>query len=259
MPQPRLDELFVKYLQERSVVASSASVVRESEVEPYQAASLAIVDSRQAFKDAIAAVGWLIGDQSAVALQAFQPPPDWARFVHDQDTVVAVPFCVGHYPQMLRDVAPLLVDQRPSSLLTHRNGPKEMNDVAAWGGNMLQKRQWAQAVLAAAVLRMAGQCHAAGKVLGQVRASAPPVWDGVLRNEEAALAWASDDARSANRLWEEHPLADSPPVLFNRGLTALFADRLEVAETLLRQAAEKLPETSAWYHLGQLYLALARK
>jgi hypothetical protein len=47
------------------------------------------------------------------------------------------------------------------------------------------------------------------------------------------------------------------PVWFNRGLAALFLNEANTARALLRQAAEKLPETGAWHHLARLYLALA--
>jgi len=47
------------------------------------------------------------------------------------------------------------------------------------------------------------------------------------------------------------------PVLFNRGMAALFLDRPAEARADLRKATERLPESSGWHHLGRLYLALA--
>ena len=257
MPQPRLDELFVSYLQQRSTAALAEPAVRESEVELHHAASLAIVDARQAFNDAIAVVGWLCDDRSAVA--HVQSPPGWGAFVHEQDTVVPIPFCVGHYPQMLRDVAPLLSAEPPSSLLAETADPQEMNDVAAWGTNMLRGRRWAEATLAAAVLRMTRQEDKACNLLGEVKRAAPAGWQPLLGNEEAALAWAAGDRRRAADLWTAHPLPARPPILFNRGLAALFADRTEEAGKLLHEAVQQLPESSPWHHLGQLYLALAHR
>jgi hypothetical protein len=49
----------------------------------------------------------------------------------------------------------------------------------------------------------------------------------------------------------------SIPVLFNRGMAALFLGQTEAAQEALRQAAAGLPETSAWHHLARLYLTLA--
>jgi hypothetical protein len=47
------------------------------------------------------------------------------------------------------------------------------------------------------------------------------------------------------------------PVLFNRGMAALFLGDAAEARTCLNQAVQQLPEESAWHHLGRLYLALA--
>jgi hypothetical protein len=259
MPQPRLDELFLNYLKQRSAVAARGPIARESEVETHQAVAFAVVDCRQAFRDALAAAEWLIARQAAAALRDTQMPPGWDGFVHQRDSIVAIPFCMGHYPQMLRDVTPILANGRPSSLLAETQQPQPMNDVVAWGTSMLPKQKWAEAIVAAAVLRMTGQSDAARDILDQVRISAPVAWNAVLLNEEAALAWAAGDLRKAGDLWAKHPSADTPPILFNRGLVALLTDRPRDAESLLWQAVNKLPETSAWHHLAHLYLALARK
>ena len=49
------------------------------------------------------------------------------------------------------------------------------------------------------------------------------------------------------------------PVLFNRGMAALFLGRRDEAVAALTQAVAALPDTSAWHHLGHLYLALASR
>ena len=47
------------------------------------------------------------------------------------------------------------------------------------------------------------------------------------------------------------------PVLFNRGMAALFTGQPADARADLRRAVEQIPESSGWHHLGRLYLALA--
>ena len=47
-------------------------------------------------------------------------------------------------------------------------------------------------------------------------------------------------------------------MLFNRGMAALFLGKKKHAENAFLQANAKVPETSSWYHLGQLYLTFAR-
>ena len=74
-------------------------------------------------------------------------------------------------------------------------------------------------------------------------------------NEEAALAWHRGQGEQALALWQTQK--DNVPVLFNRGMASLFLGRPPEAQTALRAAVAQLPDTSAWHHLGHLYLALA--
>ena len=83
---------------------------------------------------------------------------------------------------------------------------------------------------------------------------APAVWKALRANEEAALAWHRGQAEEALALWRTQKA--SVPVLFNRGMAALFLGRPTEAQTVLREAVAQLPDTSAWHHLGHLYLAL---
>ena len=46
-------------------------------------------------------------------------------------------------------------------------------------------------------------------------------------------------------------------MLFNRGMAALFAGDIAVAKQHLTAALAKLPTSSAWHHLGRLYVILA--
>jgi hypothetical protein len=40
-------------------------------------------------------------------------------------------------------------------------------------------------------------------------------------------------------------------------MASLFLGRAAEARSALQQAVEQLPDTSAWHHLGHLYLTLA--
>ena len=85
---------------------------------------------------------------------------------------------------------------------------------------------------------------------------APPAeWRAVHANEEAALAWHRGRADEAAALWQKQP--ESVPVLFNRGMAALFLGDAVTAHEALTRTAAALPETGAWHHLSRLYLALA--
>jgi hypothetical protein len=45
-------------------------------------------------------------------------------------------------------------------------------------------------------------------------------------------------------------------VSFNRGMAALFCGQHAEARIALSEAVKQLPDTTAWHHLGQLYLTL---
>jgi uncharacterized protein HemY len=62
-----------------------------------------------------------------------------------------------------------------------------------------------------------------------------------------------DEALAA---WRQ--LEPSVPVLFNLGMAELFLGQFDAAREHLTAAVGQLPESSAWHHLGRLYLALAR-
>ena len=72
-------------------------------------------------------------------------------------------------------------------------------------------------LLAVGVLRLARQFDLARQLL--TRRSRRQVSG----NEAAALAWHEGKTDEAIRLWNSLP--DSVPVLFNRGMAALFSDR----------------------------------
>jgi tetratricopeptide (TPR) repeat protein len=107
-------------------------------------------------------------------------------------------------------------------------------------------------LLAAGVLRLARRFEEADELL---KSKTPAAWKALRANEEAALAWHRGQAEEALASWQTQKA--SVPVLFNRGMAALFLGRAADAQTALHQAVDQLPDTSAWHHLGHLYLALA--
>ena len=88
-----------------------------------------------------------------------------------------------------------------------------------------------------------------------LRCKPPAEWRAAHANEEAALAWHRGRADEAAALWQKQ--SESVPVLFNRGMAALFLGDAVTAHEALTRAAAALPETGAWHHLARLYLALA--
>jgi tetratricopeptide (TPR) repeat protein len=242
-----LSDLFTQYLRQQTAAQAQGLGYAEpgEEVEPYDAAPVQPVDPRLAWEDAVAAAAcWASG-----ALPAFTVPADWPNLVAAQEPAVAVAFCLGNYPQAVRNLHPLLAGD-PAALRGVPPRPATAPSLAEWAR---QTRTAPQSLLAAGVLRLAGHFDEAEAVLAE--AEVPACWQALRDNEQAALAWHRGRAEEALRLWQAQEA--SVPVRFNRGMALLFLGRTAEAQEELTAAVNGLPETSAWHHLGQLYLALA--
>jgi tetratricopeptide (TPR) repeat protein len=99
-------------------------------------------------------------------------------------------------------------------------------------------------VLAAGLARAVGDYDEAEKILAAVRG-----------NEQAALLWQRGECDAALSAWDA--LAESPEVLFNRGMARLFLGKATEAKPLLAKALDAIPDTSGWNALARLYLAVA--
>jgi tetratricopeptide (TPR) repeat protein len=242
-----LADLFRAYLERQTTAQAEGLGYAESadEVVPHEAVPVQPVDPRRAWDDARAVVAHLgVGGDAALPV-----PPEWPALVAAQEPAVAVAFCLGNYPQLVRNLHPLLGGD-PVALRVVPSRPLSAPALSEWAR---RTPGGPAALLAAGVLRLAGQYEEAEGVLRS--ADVPAGWRAVRANEEAALAWHRGRAEEALAAWQAQEA--SVPVLFNRGMAALFVGRVSEARADLTAAVEQLPETSAWYHLGHLYLALA--
>ena len=183
----------------------------------------------------------------AAAVSSGRGPPDWPAVVAAHEPEVSVAFCLGNLPQLVRNLHPLLT----GGLTAMRTNAGRPVSVPALSEGADEAREPHARLLAAGALRLARQFDQAGEVLGKVTA---PEWQAFRANEEAALAWHRGQAEDALRMWQA--LEPSVPVLFNRGMAALFGDRPQEARPWLIQAVGLIPEDSPWHHLGRLYLGL---
>src|SRR5262249_30097942 len=156
--------------------------------------------------------------------------------------------------QRVRDLHPLL-HAGNLQLLRPTAGrpvptPVLLDDAGRKGGPLFP-----EVVLTLGILRLAKQFDQADALLRQQHGQVPAEWAAAWANEEAALTWHRGRPEAAAALWQAQP--ESVPVLFNRGMAALFLGRPVEARALLRRATEQLPEDGGWHHLGRLYLALA--
>jgi len=260
--QPELAQLFREFLNRRLAAQQLGTAewdAQAGEVVPHQAAAALAVDPRTALAEGLQAAKLLLAAEDAKGFSpnAFRSLPDWGLLVRAKENTLGVAFALGNFPQMLQTIQPLL---EPGDLIVKDAGsrrPIPACGLAEWAEKQLAKQNWAGCAFAAAASRLAGDFAAAQTLLAKARTAAPASADHFLRNEEAALAWHAGEYDRAAQLWAAHPRQDALPVLFNRGLSALFAGQNEQAAAFFNQALEHLPDDDAWRHLAQLYVLLA--
>ncbi len=249
--QPQLADLLACFLSRQSeATAAGMAAVVPAEVEPYEAVPVQAVDPRQAWDEATAVLAYFGGSE-----KLGKAPAEWPSLVAAQPSHTGLAFTAGNFPQMVRDLLPLYRTESLAALPASDGPPIAAAGVEDWAQAAGRDGSFPQALLALGALRLARQWDAAEALrqtcAGRVPATAADAW----ANEEAALLWHRGQREEAARRWEALP--ESVPVLFNRGMAALFLDRPADARTALRKAAEQLPESSGWHHLARLYLALA--
>lgn len=246
--QPRLPDLLARLLSRQAAErAEGFAEPNPSEVELHDASPAPPCDPRTAWAEAGVALKVLV--PSGVELP--RPPAEWSALVPGLATVAALPMAAGHFPQLVREVVPLMKPGRKRDLLRTPLAV-DASRAASTAEQALRKGQTAQALVAIGLLRLAGDANRAGRLLSDVTAAGP--WRDALRNEEAATAWCAGRYEDAEAIWASMPV--SAPVLFNRGVAALFLDRPKDARTILGKAAEALPDDGPWQHLAHLYLAV---
>jgi hypothetical protein len=247
--QPSLPDLLARYLdREASAHTDGLGQGDLGEVIPYDAVPVQPVEPRLAWNEALAVLPLL-----CLPADAGPVPPEWPTLVASHEPEVALPFCLGNFPQMVRHL--------PGLLQAHAQGvhrgpaapPAVISGLPEWAEKTVRAKQYPQALLAVAALRLARHFDTAETLLRDLKAAA--AWRGLHANEEAALAWHRGDTEAAAASWQRQD--ETVPVLFNRGMAALFLGKPAEARTSLGRAEAQLPEDAAWHHLTRLYLALA--
>jgi hypothetical protein len=244
-----LADLLAGYLQ-RQAVAHAEGVgyaPLAGEVVPYDLTPAQPVDPRLAWQETVA------------VLRTWQPttaelpvPPEWPTLVTAHEPAAAVAFCCGNFPQLVRDLHPILEAPDLAALRPTGSRPVAVPPLLDWAA---KQSAFPQVLSAVGALRLARQVDAAAELFQRHRAAVPAPWQAAWANEEAALAWHGGRHEEATALWQKQP--ESPPVLFNRGMAALFLGLSGEAGAPLSAAIARLPEESGWHHLACLYLALA--
>jgi hypothetical protein len=254
---PSVSELFSRYLRRQAAVqtAGLGFADLEAQVVPHEAIPVQPVDPSVAWSDSLAVVELCVSKETSRSTERaklWEVPPDWAKLVALQEPAFSVAFCLGNYPQMLRDFHPFLSGGHETIQNPPRMNPLPISSsILQWAE---QQNEFPRVLLAAAVYRLSRRFKEAGELL-RANGSIPSAWRALRANEEAALAWQAGNGEEALKMWQAQKA--SVPVLFNRGMASLFLNRPAEAYAPLSEAVAQLPDSSAWHHLGQLYLVWA--
>jgi hypothetical protein len=224
--QPSLEELTARFF------AHGSDNVEPGEMTPHRVDAGFRADPRAAWTDAT----------THTPAPPGPPPPDWATLVAQAASAAAVPCAAGNFPQRAHDLHPLLARFSPAESRPHPD-QVPMHGFAglrSWAA----KNAAAHPVLAAGLARLLGDFETAERLLPADAA-----------NERAALLWHRGRCDEALAAWDA--AAETPAVLFNRGMARLFAGRPADAVAPLTAAAAALLETGGWAALARLYLAVA--
>jgi tetratricopeptide (TPR) repeat protein len=250
--QPSLNEMFGKFLSRQAAAqAAGITAADDGDVVPFEAVPVQPVDAKLAWDEARSVLGFF----GAKKVSALKAPGDWSNLVASHEPTAAVALAAGNFPQLVRDLHQLLQAPDRTALRATASRPLPAPGLIEWADSVLADKKYPQALLAIAALRLARQFDAAEARLKALAGEVPEEWRPAFENERAALAWHRGQAEEAARLWAAQP--ESVPVLFNRGMAALFLGKTAEARASLSKAVTQLPEDNAWHHLGRLYLALA--
>lgn len=251
---PPLSDLLFRYLAQRMSDRTAGLAVPEpaGEVVPYDATPVQPIEPRAAWEDALAVLPYYGAGAAPASLAV---PPEWGALVAAHEPALALAFCLGNFPQLVRSFQQLLHADREGSLRPQAGPPLPAPALVDWAGRVGREGHFPQALLALGCLRLARQFDLLRELAAAVDQSVPSAWRGAWENEQAAARWHEGRADEAYALWQAQ--GEAVPVLFNRGMAALFLRRRTEARSCLARAAAELPEDRAWHHLAQLYLLLA--
>jgi tetratricopeptide (TPR) repeat protein len=255
--QPGLTDLMARYLQKQADAQAVGIATFDGEVTPYEVGPVQPLDPKLAWDEALAVLAFY----GPTHVQRRQAPPHWSHLVANHESIVAVAFSAANFPQLMRNfhailglggmpAQPNLAELRPVA-----GRPSTASELTSWVDEVAHKKEYPQTLLALGTLRLAKHFDAAEAFVRAHDADIPAAWRTGWENEKAALAWHSGRYEDARKIWDS--LEATVPVLFNRGMAALFAGNGADAKQHLTAAIAKLPASSSWHHLGRLYLILA--
>jgi tetratricopeptide (TPR) repeat protein len=250
--QPTLGNLLALYMERQKEARSLGLDVgdQSGDVVPHEVGPVQPIDARLAWDEAQAVLSFY----AETTKRPLQAPPQWSHVVAAHEPATALPFAVGNFPQLVRNFQALTNTADLATLRPTASRPVHAPTLVEWADKQAETAQFPRALMALGALRLAKQFEAADALIAVADANVPAEWKAAWANERAALAWQRGNYQEAMANWESQ--TPSTPVLFNRGMAALFCGHPAAAKPALEKAAANLPETGAWHHLACLYLTM---
>jgi hypothetical protein len=251
--QPSLQDLMARFVAgQAGAHAAGLASFEPGEVMPYEAGPVQPIDAKLAWHEALAATAHY---PSALDSAQTPAPPHWPQLVSSHEPVVALAFCVGNFPQLVRNFHQILQSTELSKLRPAGGRPVAVPVLVSWAHQSAAGKEFPAALLALGALRLAKQFEEADQLVAALDGAVPGTWRAAWDNEKAALAWHRGAYAEARELWRRQPA--SLPVRFNLAMADLFSGSAADAHAALTGVVAELPEASAWHHLARLYLTLA--
>ena len=241
---PSLTKLFSHYVKNADIRAADCGT---GLVEPYDTGVSHPVDAGLAWQGAVASLASIVEPGTR-----FERPAEWITLVQARDSYPAVALAAGNFPQMLRDLPALLQIENLADVRTMPSPVHELPGLSTWAAQTANS-SFAGRLLAAGVLRLAGQFEAAGEFLRDETGISKSQRQ-VLQNERAGAALEPRRMRFGRRLWQE--LGDCAIGQFTWEWRLSF-DQPAQALPFLQTATRQLADEDPWRHLAGIYLALA--
>lgn len=252
--QANLAEMLARFLNKQAQAQTDGLAEFEAgaEVTAYEAGPVQPIDAALAWEEAVAALCHL--GPSTGGGRHWAPPPHWVSLVAAHEPAVALAFCVGNFPQLVRNFHLIKQQGELAQFLPRARQAAPMTGLIHWGQQVAAQKHVPHMLVAVGVLRLAKNFNEADAYVRAHDAAIPKEWRAAWDNEKAALTWHQGQAETARAQW--HALEPSVPVWFNRGMAELFLGDAAAARVSLNEVIRELPEASAWYHLARLYLTL---
>lgn len=243
--QPTLEALMAGYVRRQAEAdALGFGFVGGADVTPYEAGPVQPIDPKLAWDEGLAALTYI-----NAPVKGIKAPTGWANFVAQTEPQIAIAFCVGNYPQLVRDFHKLLQHERLASLRPTAAASIHVAPLLEWADKAVG---FPQLLIALAVQRLTRNFDRADDLAAM---TVPAQWLTAWNNERAALLWHQGKADEAIALWKT--LIPSVPVRFNLAMANLFSDRGQNVKSELEAVMAQLPESSAWHYLARLYHTLS--